>query len=785
MITLDEIKISYYASKFAKKNDEVSVYQFIMSVITGRWKEEILSIRRYFQEGDVKSADKLKGNLPCVTFGGVFKGAHTIAGLTRPSGLITLDLDDVEDLPRVAELCKADPHTALAFRSPTNGYKVSAYVEGIAGHHREAYRLVASYYARLTGLKVDESGKDESRLCFASYDPNGYMAVFYESFVLEKLTGNDELLTVNGERRSEERLIADSSPLTVPSPFSAGSAVNRFLSSYIFLNPIVPGNRDNSLFKLGCEAAKRGYEMKTVWSELLPYFNYPDFDEKDVFRPLKSGYKSFKGRTDELSGGMVKGNEKFKCSNVQSGCLENDEAQEEGYWIGEELRKQTPLFPDELYDNLPEGIAECIIENITPREKDILLLSVLGAFSSIFPNTWGTYDGKRFTPNLFIIGIAPAGSGKSIAKLGGELLEKINDYIIGESEQALKQYKASKTEWVMACARKNRSKESEQESDGVGEEPQEPPYKMLVIPSTTSYTRLQMQLRDNGDGGSIIFDTEAQTMANANSLDCGHFEDMLCKAFGHETISSSYKINGMRPIIIRRPALSVMLTGTNEQIYLLIKKPEHGLLSRFLVYTYRDLAHWKEMGGTETVNDDLFEELSVKAFSLYKHCKEHPMGFRFTRQQWGRLNKKFGGLLADVGAEGNDNLQAVVKRYALMVMRVGMIFSRIRSFDEGVSSGECYCSDRDFDSALSLVLCCYQHSRLVLTSWPAAHTYALKSPDSKVRFLEALPDTFTNEEATKLALEHGLSSSSFRRYLKLVEGLKIRKLAHGLYEKIK
>ena len=102
--------------------------------------------------------------------------------------------------------------------------------------------------------------------------------------------------------------------------------------------------------------------------------------------------------------------------------------------------------------------------------------------------------------------------------------------------------------------------------EACSEEPQRPPFKMLFIPATTSYTRMQMQMQDNGPQGSIIFDTEAQTLSTANHLDCGNFDDMLRKAFEHENIDSSYKANGLIPIYIRHPKLALLLTGTPGQI---------------------------------------------------------------------------------------------------------------------------------------------------------------------------------------------------------------------------
>ena len=47
---------------------------------------------------------------------------------------------------------------------------------------------------------------------------------------------------------------------------------------------------------------------------------------------------------------------------------------EEAYWLGEEFRKETPLFPRDLYNNLPDLLNDCIIEDASDREQDISLL---------------------------------------------------------------------------------------------------------------------------------------------------------------------------------------------------------------------------------------------------------------------------------------------------------------------------------------------------------------------------------------------------------------------------
>lgn len=81
-----------------------------------------------------------------------------------------------------------------------------------------------------------------------------------------------------------------------------------------------------------------------------------------------------------------------------------------------------------------------------------------------------------------------------------------------------------------------------------------------------------MHLRDNDELGGLILDTEAQSLATANKLDCGQFDDMLRKTFEHEDLESSYIAHGMRPVSIHFPKLAILLTGTPEQFYQLIEK---------------------------------------------------------------------------------------------------------------------------------------------------------------------------------------------------------------------
>ena len=753
MKVLEEIKVSVYENVYSKKPKVMSFLEAIIMCIHPVYATIINSIRRYHAEGDHAAAQKLKNQLPCFTPSGTFDGAHAIKHFLLPSHIVGLDYDHVANRLEVIQRCAADPHTVAAIESPTDGVKVFAYVEGIEGRHREGQQLVSHYYNQLLGLESDPACKDESRLCYFSYSPNGYIASLYQAFVLEPP------VKAEPENVSEEEIA-------------------QFISSYIFLHPLTAGQRHSNVFKLACEACRRHYPQESILRELTAFFEHTDFRPEELTSVLSSGYK----QVNEHAFTSTSANEPSFQKDIRTkrpyGTTENSDADDEAYWLGEEFRKGTPLFPRSLYNNLPDLLNDCIIEDGSEREQDVALLSDLTALSAALPQTFGIYNHKKYSTHIFSVILSPAASGKSIAQTGRYLLEEIHSEILATSESMMKNYQTVHSNWQSECQKQKKK------GDACSEEPQRPPFKMLFIPATTSYTRMQMQMQDNGPQGSIIFDTEAQTLSTANHLDCGNFDDMLRKAFEHENIESSYKANGLIPIYIHHPKLALLLTGTPGQIDGLLSSYENGLPSRTLIYTFREAPHWKEMGDDCISLEDSFKPIAHRVSELYNFCLAHPVLFHFNRLQWNRLNEIFSRMLSEVALEGNDDLQAVVKRYAFLVMRISMIQTRIRQFEATDLSPEIYCTDADFERSLQIVLCCYEHSRLLHSSMPSPSVRPLKNPDTIRNFVQELPDCFTTDEAIQIGAKYDFNHRKVTRLLKSLNGVKINKISHGSYTKM-
>lgn len=285
MKPLEDFKVSLYKTNNSVENIVVPLLNILHSIVSGEWKDKILAIRRYMEEGDKSGASLLKSELPSFTVTGTFKGGHAAKNLCEATGLIILDFDHPDNLEVLRCTCDADPHTVTCFQSPRDGLKVIVHVEGAGGRHAEAYKEVRAYYERLTGAEIDESGKDLSRTCLVSYDPRAYIATLYESFALPEAVAPEDAPVPSSRQKNQlptERSISSTS--------YAGQEKS-FVSSYLFFNPIAEGKRHNIVRGLAFKAAKCHCDASAIYSELLPLICDETFSRNELKSTINSAYQ--------------------------------------------------------------------------------------------------------------------------------------------------------------------------------------------------------------------------------------------------------------------------------------------------------------------------------------------------------------------------------------------------------------------------------------------------------------------------------------------------------------
>lgn len=164
--------VSFYKNTFDKDFLIVSPEEVAFGIAQGTWQGEIMYLRSLTNEAEYKAEKK---KLPAVTWSGTFKpGSRSISSLVKYSNLTVLDIDNLSEekiLLYKSQLLN-EPFVRYCFISPSGtGLKIVIEVSTFGAEHRSAFLHLKKYFEEKYFFKVDDSGKDVSRLCYVSYDP--------------------------------------------------------------------------------------------------------------------------------------------------------------------------------------------------------------------------------------------------------------------------------------------------------------------------------------------------------------------------------------------------------------------------------------------------------------------------------------------------------------------------------------------------------------------------------------------------------------------------------------
>ena len=180
---LDEPDNTWYAlSSFYKApirnvfpNKTLKLHE-IHSLITSDKYKGITTKLRVIQDAKEKRIFKAN-NFDYVTFSGEFERRND-NNLKKHSSLITIDFDHLPNVNEVKKQLLEDEYfeTELLFTSPSgDGLKWIIKIDLSKATHQEFFKAVANYLQQTYNLEVDQSGKDISRACFLSHDPDAFL----------------------------------------------------------------------------------------------------------------------------------------------------------------------------------------------------------------------------------------------------------------------------------------------------------------------------------------------------------------------------------------------------------------------------------------------------------------------------------------------------------------------------------------------------------------------------------------------------------------------------------
>lgn len=798
------MKISEFGSVRSKQSQTISLQEYVNKVRSNTFKAQVEEYRRLAAlPGHEAEAQRVKDGMPCIVPAGVCSGGHAVKNLVKHSGLLQIDMDHT--LLRTAEVCRLLcelPYVTVVHKSfSQNGVRafVRVAAEDVMRNYEQLYAAVGEAVSRHAAHNYDSKCKILTQPSFYSWDADAYYNPDAETFKMQwgeetgKETGTISETAANAGGTVSRGIISEVtdsggaiSEVTDSGRTVSGGAISgvtdseksasgatapgflvQFLNDFEHRNPFRRGERNDLALKLGRVSRSKGFskkELEEVISLFIRRYAATDFTAEDIRQRITAGYQfidSLPQKTEIPGEGSNRVHFPYDPAEPPDAGSEEEDLLEKN----NELRAQSPYIPDSAYSGLPQFLKDCVQYASDPRERDITLLGSLNCCSALFPGVSFFYKNALYSSHFYHALVANAAAGKGVVAFILSLLDATQEYYDRQRRDQKKAFEKAQMAWeaeVHQALREHRSPDSDKK-------PEEPKAKYLKTSSTTSKSRLLEQLATNGELGCHMSSTEINTLISSLAQDYGKYEDILCKAAHHEEISQSYKIDG-DPIVVPRPHLALIMSGTPEQFTGFFRSHENGLYSRFLIYTRQLNPHWETCAPGEGRVDlrEHFHTLGKKLFEMHKLLLESPTLVTFTPGQWERHTQQFGVWLKSALVEGKEFPTSIVFRHGLLAMRLASILTIFRKWDDYRYAKEYCCTDADFDTAMQIIATVIEHSLLLGTSLPdTGHPpVAMRKFHQFEDVLKKLPRIFSYIDFINAAKELGISVSTAKRYLR-------------------
>jgi hypothetical protein len=701
------IRTTFYEN-FSDKGSEVNLVDVLNSIKNGEFKDEIDELR--YNKNDEIRFGELKKQLPHITPSGTFTDRRRSKNLCQYNGIMVLDIDKVEkDANIVRNTAEKIEYSFAAFISPSgSGVKILVKTNATPENHNLVFDSLADFYENKMEVAIDRSGKDISRACFVSYDPD--LSINPDSSIFA--------IPVTSQ-------MANFSEVTTTSDLE--SIFNNVLNFTTNIDTYESGNRNNFIYKLANNLNRAGVNKGDAVSLISSKFSEPDISQEIPYT-VSSAYSN----VDEHA---FFGPEYFSSASFAS--LAPIAKSKMGHG--------TPLIPDIVYEHLPIFLQECTSVFDVPRERDIFFTGALPILSGCFMNVEGLYDERSFSSNLYSFIIAPPASGKGVLNYARQLGE------------------------VNHSKRKSDYNQHSSSSDDGGKKPKG--FFIPANSSSSAIIRMLIGNCEQGTICETEADTLSATLAQDwggfDDLLRKAFQHEPVSSSRVDKDSDDVILRE-----INHPRLSICLTGTPSQVSALLKSTENGLFSRFLFYSFQNdgMPVFKDVF-TNKRNGNLIDFFSKKSQELFESSLEiakiGKINFYLNKLQCDKFQAHFDSKLKQFHEQYGKETNAIVYRFGLIAFRIAMILSIFRSIDERKLSDEITCLDDDFESCLMLSNTYLDHSIAVFQTLPGIKV----QNHNPLNFLNFLPTEFSYAEAEKIGKVYcNISSRSVCTYLKdLVE----------------
>lgn len=256
--------ITAFKNIWSKEPHYISVELALNRIKNGNSKKLVEEIRNTL---DKEKAGELKKNLPCICFSGKFGADRKDEQIISHSKYLVLDFDNVYEIRDKQTEIISNNFVYACWVSPSgNGLKALIKIAN-GDNHRNHFEALEEIFT-----EIDKSGKNPSRVCYESYDPDIY--INENADVFNKIKKTEKIVTF--ERTIDDQKIFKNLLTWLSNKSEA----------------FVTGERNNFIFKLACACCRYGIPEHTANSLIhTEFLSNSEFTKREADKAISSAYR--------------------------------------------------------------------------------------------------------------------------------------------------------------------------------------------------------------------------------------------------------------------------------------------------------------------------------------------------------------------------------------------------------------------------------------------------------------------------------------------------------------
>ncbi|MCH8557572.1 MAG: DUF3987 domain-containing protein [Balneolia bacterium] len=450
-----------------------------------------------------------------------------------------------------------------------------------------------------------------------------------------------------------------------------------------------------------------------------------------------------------LEGGRVKLLPQVLLMNYKAVQDEINDLRSEFNLSAESLQyiSNTPLIPDEVYQNLPELFKNCCDSILKPRDRDAFFLHSLPILAHHVNNVSIEHADGLLNPSMKLFLVSQDGSLSFYGRKSREILKVLERQIL-EGNASLKK----------------------------------PSFSEIKSPETVAkYIE--------ANGGKILIVEKGRSNFKANSF-------FGTQIYG-ELIEHSFNLKPVRlskatdEYIVATPLVCASLNGRLEDLGAAIAKFGYGHAYNYLIYLHDEQGSWKSTRPSQESRQlsENIRYLSAEMYQLHRLTSKRNNSVEVTlnESQWELIDDTFkekSDLINDLGLSTSMGL--MVRNASVYTLKLVSLFRGMRFSgrnDDLLKQSTLGAGNEDVTAALWVVDTLLKHAVRVYQNIPVMQNEDSRG-DRYQRYYNLLPILFDTAEALDIASNLSIPQRTANRYLNnYFEQKQLRKLKKGVYYK--